>query len=168
MKNVTFPIGSVAVIDKVNGSFGFSDFLFGRIGGKAKDIKECAKLFVYNRLTACVSVNRLREVYPTELFKQLGFDNMPAERKLYRSLERIGNNHKFVMERYQQLLKKYNFVSDKQFLDFSSSYFEGNKSELGMLGYSRDSRPGKKQLVFGISTGINGIPTALTIQKGNV
>ena len=26
----------------------------------------------------------------------------------------------------------------------------------------------KKQLTFGISTGINGIPSALTIQKGNV
>ncbi len=28
--------------------------------------------------------------------------------------------------------------------------------------------PGKKQITFGISTGINDIPTALTIQKGNV
>ena len=28
--------------------------------------------------------------------------------------------------------------------------------------------PEKKQLTFGISTGINGIPSALTIQKGNV
>jgi transposase len=56
----------------------------------------------------------------------------------------------------------------EQFVDFSSTYFEGNKSELGMLGYSRDGQPGKKQLTFGISTGINGIPSALSIQKGNV
>src|SRR3990167_2758798 len=28
--------------------------------------------------------------------------------------------------------------------------------------------PGKKQITFGISTGMNGIPSALTIQKGNI
>ena len=49
-----------------------------------------------------------------------------------------------------------------------SAYFEGNKSELGTLGYSRDNQPGKEQLTFGIATGINEIPTALTIQKGNL
>ncbi len=59
-------------------------------------------------------------------------------------------------------------VADKQFFDFSSSYFEGKCAAFGALGYSRDHEPGKKQLTFGISTGINGIPTALTIQNGNV
>jgi len=53
-------------------------------------------------------------------------------------------------------------------MDFSSSYFEGNKSKLGKLGYSRDHEPGKEQITFGICTGINNIPTGLTIQKGNV
>lgn len=39
---------------------------------------------------------------------------------------------------------------------------------MGELGYSRDHRPGKRQITFGIGTGINNIPSALTIQKGNV
>jgi transposase len=39
---------------------------------------------------------------------------------------------------------------------------------LANYGYSRDKRPDKMQINFGISTGINGIPTAITIQKGNV
>jgi transposase len=38
---------------------------------------------------------------------------------------------------------------------------------LAEYGYSRDKRPDKLQINFGISTGINTIPTALTIQKGN-
>lgn len=168
MKNITFSIGSVAIIDKVNDAFGFFDFLFDRIGGKAKGIKESAKLFVYNKLTECVAVKRLQEIYPFELFEQLGFKSKPSERTLYRNLERVGNNYKFIIERYQQLLVKHNLVSDEQFPDFTSTYFEGNKSGLGMLGYSRDNQPGKKQINFGVSTGINGIPTALTIQKGNV
>ena len=73
-----------------------------------------------------------------------------------------------MLKRYQQLIKKHNLVSKEQLADFSSSYFEGKKSQLGELGYSRDHEPGKKQLTFGISTGINSVPTALTIQKGNV
>ena len=168
MKNITFSIGSVAIIDKADVSFDFFDFLFNGIGGKVKNLKECAKLFVYNRLAQCVSVNQICEIYPTELFEQFGFNEKPSERSLYRNLERIGNNHKFIIEKYQRLLQKYDLTSKEQFVDFSSSYFEGKKSELSKLGYSRDSQPGKKQLVFGISTGINEIPTALTIQKGNV
>jgi len=65
-------------------------------------------------------------------------------------------------------LKMNNLASNEQFIDFSSSYFEGNNSELAALGYSRDGQPGKKQITWGISTGMNEIPTALTIQKGNV
>ncbi len=45
---------------------------------------------------------------------------------------------------------------------------EGSKAELAEFGYSRDKIPDKLQINFGIATGINGIPTALTIQKGNV
>jgi transposase len=39
---------------------------------------------------------------------------------------------------------------------------------LGKRGYSRDNQPGKLQFTFGISVGLNNIPTILTIQKGNV
>jgi len=166
--NVTFSIGNVALIDKVNEKYKLFNKLFDNIGTKAKNIKNSAKLFSYNRLGDCVSINQLTSVYPKELFKQLGYKNIPAERSLYRDLERIGLRVPFLEERYQQIIKENNLVSDKQFLDFSSSYFEGNKSKLGKLGYSRDHEPGKEQITFGISTGINNIPTALTIQKGNV
>ncbi len=168
MKNVTFSIGSVAIIHKTDVSFKFFDFLFDGLSGRAKEFKESAKLFVYNRLTDCVSVSRLPEMYPQEMFEQLGFTKKPSERSLYRNLERIGDKHALLMERYQQLLKDHKLVTEEQFIDFSSSYFEGKKADLGKLGYSRDHEPGKKQLTFGIATGINSVPTALTIQKGNV
>jgi len=166
--NVTFSIGNVAVIDKVNEKFGIFDHLFSDLNCKAKNIKQSAKLFVYNRLGDCVSINQLSSVYPQELFSQLGFKENTSDRTLYRDLERIGKRFPFLQDRYQQIIKKNNLASEEQFLDFSSSYFEGNKSELGELGYSRDNQPGKKQLNFGISTGINNVPTALTIQKGNM
>jgi len=168
MSNVTFSIGSVALIDKVNDSYKFFDFLFDGVSGRAKELKEFAKLFVYNKLTDCVAVSRILGVYPTELLAQLGFKETVSERSLYRNLERIGDKNAFFIERYQQLLKNHNLITNEQHFDWSSSYFEGKKAELGKLGYSRDHQPGKKQITFGIATGINSVPTALTIQKGNV
>ncbi len=167
-QNVTFSIGNVGIVDKVNEKFGLFDFLFDRVFGRAKDVKETAKVLTANRLGECVSTHRLTEVYPQEFFQELGFKGMPAERNLYRNIERIGQRCPLLLEQYQMLVKKHGLVSVEQFVDFSSSYFEGNKSDLGALGYSRDGQPGKKQITFGISTGINGIPSALTIQKGNV
>ena len=167
-KNVAFSIGNVALIDKVNENYNVFDKLFDNIGTKAENIKNSAKLFCYNRLGDCVSINQLTKVYPEELFLKLGYKDMPSERTLYRELERIGDRMPFLQERYQDILAKNNLLSDKQFLDFSSSYFEGKKSVFGKLGYSRDHEPSKEQLTFGICTGINNIPAALTIQKGNV
>src|SRR3989344_3490220 len=166
--NTTFGIGNVALLDKVNAHFDFFERVFKGVSTKAKNLKESSKLFIYNRLEKRVSINRLKSVYPVELFEHLDFKSVPGDRTFYRDLERIGQHSKIIFANYQGLLKKDNMASGKQFVDFSSAYFEGNQAEMGKLGYSRDNQPGKKQVNFGISTGINGIPCALTIQKGNV
>ena len=51
-------------------------------------------------------------------------------------------------------------MDSNQVIGFSSTYIVGKKAE---FGYSRDKRSDMLQINFGISTGINGIPTALTI-----
>lgn len=166
--NVTFNIGSVALIEKINVEFGLFDFLFDTGFGRAREVKETVKLLVANRLDKCVSVHRLLSLHPQEFFETLGFEETPAERNMYRSIERIGQQFPILIEKYQCFLKPRGLVSSEQFFDFSSTYFEGKNCSLSALGYSRDNQPGKKQITFGISTGINNIPTALTIQKGNV
>lgn len=166
--NVAVSIGSVALIEKVDGEFGFFKKIFANIGGKAKNLIPSTKLYIYNRLGECFSINRILSGYSSELFNILKFEHDPSERDLYRNLSRIGKNHVFILNNYQEFIGNENLVADKQFIDFSSSYFEGKNAAFSTLGYSRDHEPGKKQLTFGISTGINGIPTALTIQNGNV
>jgi len=155
-------------MNKIDKEYNLFDSLFGKIKGKTKHLIESVKVFINNRLDKCTSLNQLIATYPQELFECLGFKGSPKKRTLYRDIERIGLNYKFVIEEYQRLLKKYNLVDKEQFLDFSSSHFEGEKAELGALGYSRDNEPGKKQLTFGVSTGMNGIPSSFTIQRGNV
>lgn len=167
-QNVTYTIGNIALIDKINEKYGFFDSLFDGVFGRAKNVKETAKALISNRLSKCVSTHRLTDVYPEEFFCELGFSEKPKERGLYRNIERIGHRCSVLLGKYQLLLKKHGLMSKKQFMDFSSAFFEGKKCELGKLGYSRDNQPGKKQITFGICTGINDIPSALTIQKGNL
>ena len=100
--------------------------------------------------------------------KKLGIKEKTSERTLYRVLERIGKFFPVLLERYQQFLKESGLADNRQIIDFSSTYLEGEKAEFASYGYSRDKRPDKMQINFGIATGINGIPTAITIQRGNV
>ena len=166
-KNISFSIGPLALMERIENKFKLFGILFEDLAGKAKNLKKSAKLFTYNKLAESIAICRLKDVYPSELFSEIGFIKEPNERAIYRDLARIGKKAQLILDRYQLFLKRNNLVSSEQFMDFSSSYFEGNP-KLGALGYSRDHRPGKKQIVFGISTGMNNIPSALTIQKGNI
>lgn len=166
-QNVAFSVGNLAIIDKSDAEMGgYFERVFGKVGGGARDFVPCVKLLAYNRLGDCLATNRLKS-YPDELFWMLGFKEIPGERSFYRTVERVGKGFELVLKQHQQLIKEHGLVTKEQFMDFSSSYSEGDDMALGEYGYSRDGQPGKKQLVFGISTGINGIPTAITIQKGN-
>jgi transposase len=166
--NVALSIGNLAAIDKVDGFLGgYFRKVFGKFGGKMKDFVPLMKLMMYNKLGASLAINRL-DSYPRELCDLMGFKKPPKERTIYRAVERAGTGFAFILERHQEVIKEFGLIDEKQIIDFSSSYFEGKAVGVGEYGYSRDRLPGKKQFVFGICTGINGIPTALTIQKGNV
>lgn len=51
--------------------------------------------------------------------------------------------------------------------DVSSTYLEGRHCPLAAHGYSRDSKPGKMQLVFGLLTTAEGCPVAVEVFAGN-
>jgi len=166
--NTSCNVGTLILINKVNKEFNLFYSIFDKLKGKTKHFIESVKMFINNRLDKCVSVSQIPKKYAEEWFECMGFKEKPKERTTYRDLERIGLNNKFIVENAQQLLKKFRLIDNIQFVDFSSALFEGDKAELGALGYSRDNEPSKKQLTFGISTGMNGISSGITIQKGNV
>ena len=168
-KNTTISLGAVVMIHQIENHYGLFWNLFSDIGLNVKHFIPNVKVLVGNKLTHAVSILQIPETYPLEFAQQLGMSKPLKDRTLNRTVERIGRNFPIILERYHQFLKKYDLVDQQQIIDFSSSYLEGGKkSELANYGYSRDKRPDKMQINFGISTGINGIPTALTIQKGNV
>ena len=166
--NVTIPIGSISLIDKIESDYGLISGIFGKTGGKTRNFIGAAKLLLCNRIDGAVSIHQILPMSSVERFALLGIKGSISERSLYRDLQKIGREFPILIERYQNIIGRYGLVDGVQISDFSSSYFEGKSAEFAEHGYSRDHRPDKKQVTWGISTGINGIPTALTIQRGNV
>lgn len=142
--------------------------MLGDIGGRSRSFIPAVKLLISDKLNQSVSINKLLDFTPDELLKLFGFEDRISDRSLYRVLERVGENQPVIIERFQRWIQQKDLVDPTQFMDFSSSYFEGTHCPLGKRGYSRDNQPVKFQFTFGISVGLNNIPTMLTIQKGNV
>jgi len=51
--------------------------------------------------------------------------------------------------------------------DLSSSYLEGRCCELAAIGYSRDGKPGKPQITYGLCCAPEGQPISIEVHKGN-
>jgi hypothetical protein len=51
--------------------------------------------------------------------------------------------------------------------DLTSTYFEGRSCPLAKLGYSRDRKRGRAQIVFGLLTDAHGCPLAVEVFAGN-
>ena len=52
--------------------------------------------------------------------------------------------------------------------DLTSSYLEGRRCPLAQYGYSRDNKPGKLQIVYGLLCAADGCPVAVEVFDGNV
>ena len=52
--------------------------------------------------------------------------------------------------------------------DLSSSYLEGSKCPLGAFGYSRDGKPGKLQITYGLTCSPRGRPVAIEVFGGDI
>ena len=144
MKNTSLPLGSIVLINKVEKGFDVFSEIFSGIGGKARDFTGCVKLHVYNKLTHSVSTHQILETYHEEIAPYLGMEELPAERSLYRTLERIGKCFPVLLDRYQNLISNSGFIDSDQIIDFSSTYFEGKNADMGKLGYSLSDLPGRR------------------------
>ena len=168
MQNTAFSIGAIALIDKVNKDHNLFNYLFDGLDSKQKQFVQLVKLLIHNKLNKDVSEHQILNVYPKELWEYLGFNKQPKERTIYRSLESIGKNINIVNAKVLNFLKENKLLDKIQHIDWSSVFFQGKKADLAKYGYSRDHRPDKKQVAFGVTIGNNNISSIITIQKGNV
>jgi len=66
-----------------------------------------------------------------------------------------------------RLAKRYLTPGGVVLYDLTSSYVEGEHCELAKRGYSRDGKPGKQQIEFGLLTNGDGVPVAIEAFAGN-
>ncbi|HEX8214074.1 MAG TPA: IS1634 family transposase, partial [Allosphingosinicella sp.] len=93
----------------------------------------------------------------------LSLDSVSAD-SLYRSLD-------WLLERQpaieSKLATKHLREGTLLLYDVTSTYLEGRHCPLAAHGYSRDGKPGKMQLVFGLLTTAEGCPVAVEVFAGN-
>jgi hypothetical protein len=87
-----------------------------------------------------------------------------AEREVYGALDWLANQQ----QRIENGLARRHLKDGTLVLyDVSSSYFEGRKCPLAHHGYSRDHRPDRLQIVYGLLCTREGLPVAVEVFDGN-
>ncbi len=85
----------------------------------------------------------------------------------YRTLDYlIPNKENIEKDIFKILKKKLKLNTEQTFYDLTSTYFEGQKCNIAMFGYSRDHRRDRKQIVIGLAM-CDGIPVLHEVFEGN-
>lgn len=168
--NISFPIGTVMIVQKYSEKLHFSK-IFSKFKKKGISINKLIEALLSYKLTQNLSISKASDWINQEAILE-EFDLDPFEqRTLFRVLEIIGDNYEeIIFDLQEELFSQYKFKHTDTNMDWSSLILWGTKAPLGAYGYSRDHRPDKKQVTFGIAELANpiNIPIGLTIEKGNV
>ena len=169
-ENISFPVGTAISVKN------YAKFLeFGRIFLKFKQrgipLLNIVEAVISYRLTENLSLTKASDwINRDEVLNEFCLKSF-EQRTLFRAIETIGENYQTIILDLQDILfDKYDFSHTDINMDWSSLILWGDKSALGKYGYSRDHRPDKKQITFGVTElrkPIN-IPVGLTIAKGNL
>jgi Transposase DDE domain len=86
------------------------------------------------------------------------------EDELYAAIDWLGERQQAIEK---ALARKHLRDGTLVLYDVSSSYLEGRCCELAKLGYSRDGKKGKLQIVYGLLCAPDGCPVAIEVFEGN-
>jgi transposase len=168
--NITFPVGTALAVQKYAKKLGFSK-IFGKFKQKGIPLDNLVNALISYKLSENLSLTRGSDwINRPEVLEEFNLKSF-EQKTLYRAIETIGEKYQEVILDLQDVLfNQYDFSHTDVNMDWSSLILWGDKAKLGKYGYSRDHRPDKKQITFGIAEirrPIN-IPIGLTIGEGNV
>jgi hypothetical protein len=165
----SLPHGHVAAVLGTAEQIGLSKLLNERRGGpSSRRYRDLAMALIVNRVIAPASkLATVRALDPataaSSLGERLGLGDV-AEREIYEALDWLLDQQ----ERIENALAKRHLAGGMLALfDVSSSYFEGRCCALARHGYSRDHRPDKLQIVYGLLCNRDGCPVAIEVFEGN-
>lgn len=158
----SLPHGHVAAVLGTAEQIGLPKLLSERRGGSAsRRYRDLVLALIVNRVIAPSSkLATVRALNPqtaaSSLGERLGLGEV-AEREVYAALDWLVDQQ----ERIENALAKSHLLGGTLALyDVSSSYLEGRCCELAKHGYSRDHRPDRPQIVYGLLCNREGCPVA--------
>ncbi len=167
--NRSLPHGHVAAVLGTAERLGLPKLLTERRGGRAsRRYRDLVLAMIVNRVIAPASkLATLRALNPetaaSSLGERLGLGEI-EEREIYEALDWLLAQQ----ERVENALAKRHLAGGTLTLyDVSSSYLEGRCCELAHNGHSRDHRPDRPQIVYGLLCNRDGCPVAIEVFEGN-
>ena len=139
--------------------------LLGRAASRERDL--ALALIVSRVISPGSKLSTLRGLNPESATSSLGQVlglGMIEEREIYAALDWLGAQQARVE---RQFAKRHLRESTLVLYDVSSSYLEGRRCALARHGYSRDHRPDRPQIVYGLLCDRDGRPIAVEVFDGN-
>ncbi len=167
-KNKSFSFGCIKLVKKYGQKLGLASILnrFKRKGDKLSNMVEG---LVAHKLNFSTSINLASDwLNQPEIRAEFNLsENVP--KTFYRTLETLGRHEACIQTLIQNELGKiYDFQNTDADLDWSSIILHGSHAALAAYGYSRDHRPDKMQLTFGLAQlRTPKLPIAFSVAEGN-
>ena len=163
----SLPHGHVSAVRGMLRKLGLDKLLQGR-GGVEGRVRHLLEAMIIQRIIAPGSKLALHralapETATSSLALSLGLAGV-AEREVYAALDWLVGEQ----ARIEAALARKHLVDGTLVLyDVSSSYMEGRCCALARHGYSRDHRPDRPQIVYGLLCAPDGTPVAVEVFEGN-
>ena len=158
------PHGHVAAVLGTLRDIGL-DRLLGPAGNRCRDL--VIAMIVARLIAPASKLATARMLDPLtaalSLGETLGFGAVD-ENELYVALDWLGERQEAVEK---ALARKHLRAGMLVLYDVSSSYVEGRCCELAQLGYNRDGKKGKLQIVYGLLCARDGCPVAIEVFEGD-
>jgi hypothetical protein len=123
----------------------------------------CVAMICQRLLDPCSKLSTTRLVHQTTLAEELSLGEV-TEAELLGAMDWLYERQ----PRIEKALARRHLQGEGFVLyDLSSSYLEGRCCELGAIGYSRDGKPGKPQISYGLCCAPDGQPISIEAHKGN-
>ncbi len=167
-KNKSFSFGCIKLTKQYAKKLGFASILnrFKRKGDKLSNITEG---LIAHKLNFSTSINQASGwLNEPEIRLEFGLnENVP--KTFYRTLEILGRHEACIQTLIQNKLSEiYDFQNTDADLDWSSITLHGLHAALAAYGYSRDHRPDRMQLTFGLAQLRKPkLPIAFSVAEGN-
>jgi len=133
-----------------------------RVACRERDL--CLAMIVGRVICPGSKLGTVRSLRQSTLASELGVDGADED-DLYLAMDSLLERQ----DRIEDRLAARHLVDGEMVLyDVSSSYFEGRSCPLAKLGYSRDGKPGLRQIIYGLLCDNDGRPVAVEVFTGEL